>query len=47
MMKHIAKATYVCLLSCVIGSIFSSCSDFLEEYSQDTDYVRSDRKSVV
>lgn len=41
MMKHIAKATYACLLSCVIGSIFSSCSDFLEEYSQDTDYVRS------
>lgn len=30
-----------CLVCCAVAAALTACSDFLEEYSQDTDYVRS------
>ena len=40
-MTRIIKLIPLCLLCCGSAAVLTACSDFLEEYSQDTDYVRS------
>ena len=40
-MTRIIKLIPICLLCCGSAAVLTACSDFLEEYSQDTDYVRS------
>lgn len=40
-MKKIEKTILRWLACCAAGAMLAACSGFLEEYSQDTDYVRS------
>jgi len=40
-MNIIFKYIYICCICCCATATLISCGDFLEEYSQDNDYVRS------